>query len=165
MRYKKFAGREVVDAEVALHVPMIQTDIDKAEEMRSYGVNDPGRFSDCVLAQTCQRVLGVNNAQVRINHTTAYVAWEGSDKALRFVPPRWLVEAFDAEEDITPGLITLEPPPPKRTLKAMRDYYHSQEARKREGQDGPRTERRQSPAKAIDVTVRNGIFARKNRSS
>lgn len=161
---KKFAGRLLVDAEYPLVIPLLASDIDNASALKSYGVNDPGRFTDCVIAQACERMFGPS-ASVQINRTTAYVAWEHAENAWRFEHSdgsRALLEAFDRGDPVKPGAqIILNPPSVRRSLKHMREYYHSTEARKRSGQIGRRTPRRQRKSNPIDVTLRNGIFARK----
>lgn len=164
MPNRKFGGKELVDAEQPLMIPLLKVDIDSADALRSAGVNDPKRFTDCVMAQACKRVFG-ESAVVRFNRTNAYVAWDGAKYALRYEysdTARLLMETFDKEESIEPGdTIVLNPPSPRRRLDSMRRYWENTEKHRKDGTTR-RTGRRQRSSDSIDLTLRNGIFARKS---
>jgi hypothetical protein len=158
-----FDGKPLVDAEVPTSIPLLQDDIDNAEALRSKGVNDPGRFADCVMAKACKRVFG-ENAKVRIQRTIAYVSWDGSFEAYRYEvheDTQKIIRAFDRKKAIKAGTnLILNPPRAARRLDHMRVV--SKSWRKKTGATGHvrLTESKVKKYRPVNIELRNGIYAR-----
>lgn len=161
---KRFHGKVLVDAEAPTSLPLLQVDIDTANERLSgVGVSDPKRFTTCVLAVACKRMYG-DDARVRFNRTNCYLSWEGSKTALRYEysdEARATVERFDRGEKIESGAqIVLRPPALERKLDSMRKYHKAWKKRRDAGLTTTATGRKVTSSDPIAGRIRNGIFAR-----
>lgn len=147
---KKF-GLDLVDAERELTIPLLQADIDKADEVKVEDINDEANFLTCVLAQGVTRVCGAR--RVAILRTVAYVAYPGDKVTRRYEisdKSRYVLERFDRGEPIKEAVeLTFRVPSKKRKLAKMRADWHKRKLR-------PKTGRKQLPSDPLHQVVRNG---------
>jgi hypothetical protein len=147
----RFEGKPVQDAEVQMHLPVIQIDAENAEPVKKKGRNADERFRACVVAQSCSRVFGPE-AKVRILRKHAYLSLPGDKFARRYIlgkDAQRTVAAFDRNEPIEVGkMITFEPPKGAHTLTGMRKY-----SRKYRATVGQKTGVNVSGRKGVNVST------------
>lgn len=156
----RFFGLPIVDAKESLTIPLLQVDVENAQAVKSKDVNAQENFLACVIAQGATRVCGAQ--RVAIMRQTAYVAYPGDKKALRYVidnRSRAVLEAWDRGEHVVEGVeLRLRAPSKKRRLNTMRRA--SRNWRKGNPGGARRTERKQRTPDPLHNVVRNGNLVR-----
>lgn len=156
----KFFGLTIVDAKESLTIPLLQVDVEKAQAVKGDDVNARENFLACVIAQGATRVCGAE--RVAIMRQTAYVAYPGDKKALRYViddRSRAVLEAWDRGEPVVEGVeLRLRAPSKHRGLNTMRRASRSW--RKANPGKARRTDRKQRTPDPLHNVVRNGNLVR-----
>lgn len=155
-----FFGLPIVDAKESLTISLLQVDVEKAQAIKTDDVNAAENFLSCVIAQGVTRVCG--SQRVAIMRQTAYVAYPGDNKALRYTiaeRSRSVLEAWDRGEPVLEGVeLRLRAPSKGRSLNRMRKAS----LRYREHNPGRarKTDRRQRGSDPLHNVVRNGNLVR-----
>jgi len=166
--HNKMFGLKVVEAKEALVIPLLQVDLDKAEEFKDTDINGKDRTLSCVIAQAGTRVCGTEH--VAIMREVAYVAFPGEKVAKRYIvdrKSRETLEAWDRGEDVQVGVeLRLRPPAKTHTRAALtksnREFRekHPGVHSTKGGKEGRKTNRKNPVADPLKDVVRNGNLVR-----
>jgi hypothetical protein len=162
-RLNRMFGLPIREAKDPLTIPLLQVDVDAAEEVKPGDVNDEENFLSCVIAQAVTRAAGAEH--VAIMRRYAYVAFPGDGYTNRYSisdKARNTLERWDRGEEVdTEVALVLRAVPKSQTRaasrKSVREFArrHPEYYRNRRKTDRM-TDRKQSPSDPRRGVVRHG---------